>query len=945
MSSSTKRFAVSCEQLFLFVLILVLPAATLLAADEEMVITGSRIPTGDKESINPITVLSSEQFKASGNVTVENFLQDLPQVFGGDFGSTVNNGNPGHATASLRGLGPNRTLVLINGHRPAPVGVDGFVDLNLIPGAIVDRIEVLRDGASTIYGSDAIAGVINVITKKDFEGVQFDAQWGQSDESDGEEINIAMTIGGASDRGNFVISAQYTDREEILQGDRGFSECAFGEDIVGGQIVRECIGSGTSYPANITPTLGPEAASGSSWIVDGSNGVTREFSNADTFNFATTSYMITPQEVYSVYGYGDYEIFDTGGFSTLNTSLTVNYSNRQSSQQMAPEGTFWGPFVPAAHPDNPFGDTLCASTADCSTPQDVIVARRLRETPGRGFTQDASSYQIIPGIDGLFSNGWSWDLSYSFGHYVDAMRDLDRGNEPRINMMLDPAACGADADCLAATTADGGPGYWNPFATDTLTTAMQDYALVDPNETWKSTLKVFEANLVGDMGGLELPGGPIGWSAGYQRRSEDSEVLPDGAALLGQVFNVAGEVTQGKYEVDELYGELKFPILQGAFLAEVLTVDASVRWSDYDFLSSSDTNWKFGGEWAPITSVRFRGTYSEGFRAPNIGELFQPVQQTAANYNEPCNNYPASGNQTLIDNCIADGLPATFSITSSQATGNEGGNPDLDPETSDSWNIGVVIAPDAIPTLSVTLDWFNIEIDNAIGSAGTDNIISGCYNSPTFPNDPLCDLIEGPTSVDRTPSTISPARRDFLNNIAGQKLTNENLGTFETSGLDFAVDYSLETGFGIWDFGLGGTYLDKYEFTPFPGAAPISMAGKFGIDPYQGDSSATFPEWKFNTRVGWTMDDWGVNWISRYIDETDDLNADAGNLVNTADSVWYQDLQGYYDFGDDFVLTIGAINLTDEDPPYVTNYDDMNTIHFSYDTQGRRYYARLSKKF
>jgi len=940
MSSSTRSFAIFCG--LVFSLGLFIPGSAVLAADkEEMLITGSRIPQGDKESINPISVLTEEDFKVTGKVTIEDFLQQLPQVFGGDYGSGVNNANPGLATASLRGLGPNRTLVLINGHRPAPVSTNGFVDLNMIPGSIVERVEVVRDGASTIYGSDAIAGVINIITKKEFEGVQFDAQWGQSDKSDGDELNLAMTLGGASDRGNFVITAQYTERKAVRQGDRGFSECPFGEELVGGVNTRNCVGSGTTYPADIFPSVGPEADT--NWIVDPANGQLREFTSADTFNYATTSYMVTPQEVYSIYGYGDFNIVEEGSsFSSVNTSLMVNFANRQSEQLMAPEGTFWAPEISIDHPNNPFGNALCAGNADCSQPQSVFMARRLRETPGRGFTQDASSFQIIPGIDGIFSNDWAWDVSYSYGHYTDAQRDLDRGNRPRIDLLLDPAGCAADGDCTAAATADGGPGYWDPFSRDTLTPAMQNYALVDPNQIEKSTLKVFEANLIGDIPVFELPGGAFGWSAGYQRRSEKSEVLPDAAALLGQVFNVAGEVTKGEYTVDEVYGEIRAPILQGAPFAEALTVTASARWSDYDFLSSSDTNWKFGAEWAPITALRFRGTVSEGFRAPNIDELYAPVEQTASNYNDPCVNYGALGGGVVADNCASEGLPPDFSLTSTQAFGNIGGNENLEPETSDNWSVGMVIAPESIPTFTITLDWFNIKIDNAIGTAGTDNIITGCYNSVGF-SSPLCALIEGPAAVDESPHPTSPYR-NVLGNISGQSLQNANLGTFETSGLDFTVNYGLDTDIGIWDFGVTGTYLSKYEFQAFQGGPVLEMDGNFGIDPYQGDASATFPEWKTNMTVGFSQSNWGINYLGRWMSSTDDLNATVANLVNKADSVFYHDLQGYYDWRG-MTLTLGAINLTDETPPYVTNYDDMNTIHFSYDTMGRQYYGRISKKF
>jgi iron complex outermembrane recepter protein len=891
---------------------------------EEVIVTGSRLGRSDLDSTLPITVLDETRFQITGYQTIEDFMQDLPMVSGGNFGSTVNNGNPGLATVALRGLGPNRTLVLINGHRPAPVGVDGIVDLNLIPSAIIDRVEVLRDGASTVYGSDAVAGVVNFITKTDFEGVDLTLQYDVTGESDGEQYGLALTIGDTFDRGNFLLSAQITERETIRQGDRGFSACPFNE--VDGQIV--CAGSGTTYPAAIFPSVDDAA----DYIVDQTTGLARPFATTDTYNFASSSYMVTPQTVRSLYGAANYDLLPEG-FSSVRLSLEGMFANRESDQLLAPEGTFWVPTVPAGHPDNPFGDAQCAANEFCTTPQDVFIARRIAESEGRRSSQDATSWQIVAGLDGEFENGIFWNVSYNYGDWNDSQRELSRANEPRFNELLDPAACAANAAC---------PGVWNPFAIGTLTPEQQAYAFVNPNESWRSKLRILQFNVGGDSGGFELPGGPIEWAVGFERRSESSSVYPDGAALLGQIFFVTGEITQGSYTVEEPYLEARFPLVGGVRGAELLAIEASVRQSDYDFIEGSDTNAKVALEWAPLTNLRFRAVRGDGFRAPNIGELFSPEQQTAASYNEPCLNWGASSNQVLRDNCAADGLPPNFSLTSTQATGIQGGNVNLLPEQSETTMFGVVFTPDALPGFSMTLDWFDIDIENAIGAAGTNNIIIGCYDSPGF-SSPLCDLIDGPGAIGRAPHPTSP-RRDALGNIAGQRLTNENLATFNTSGIDFAFDYGFEGNFAEWNFSVLGTALDKYEFQSFPGGPVTDLAGSYGTDPYQGDVPAAFPELQANVIVRMARENWGVSLINRYLGSVDDVNADTANLVNSIGSYWYHDLQGFYRWRDT-QFTLGVRNLTDKDPPYATNNHDMNTLPFTYDTAGRYFYARVGVNF
>lgn len=892
---------------------------------EEVVVTGSRIKRGDSNSISPITVLTEEDLNASGNVTLENFIQDMPSVNGGDFGSGVNNGNPGLASVSLRGLGPNRTLVLVNGKRFAAAADNGFVDLNTIPTAMVERVEVLRDGASTVYGTDAVAGVVNIITKKDFEGIDLDFGYDITDEDDGEQFNLAVTFGNTFDRGNFVMGAQVTKRDEIRQGDRSFSACPFFDD--GFQKI--CGGSATTTPASFTPLI-----DGGQLVSNGLGGA-RPFDPAgDAFNFAALSYLTTPQDVFSTFASVNYEVMESESLGLINANLELNYSNRESDQLLAPVGTFGGWLTGQSHPDNPFGDILCAGNPLCSTPQAVATSRRLTESGGRRFTQDVNTFRLMFGLDGEFNNGWVWDASYTLAKWEDSQRDEGRPNRPNIEAMLDPVLC--------AAATNGCPGVFNPFVSDSMTAEQVAYGFVGVNTKEESTLNVFQLNLSGDFGSFELPGGKPGWAVGYENRREEAASKPDGGAAIGAIAFTPGEVTAGDFEVDEAYAEVILPILSGAPMAEVLTLEGSVRWTDVDFLSGSDSVFKVAAEWAPIEDVRFRATYSEGFRAPNIGELFLGQQQSAESYTDPCRNYGTSGTDpNTVANCQADGLAPDFNLATFQATTLQGGNPNLEPETSESFTFGIVIQPTAIENLTVTLDYFDIKIEDAVGTAPTSEVISSCYASANF-SDPLCALIVGPAfpGVDETPAPGAPGRRNTNLQISGVLQTQANLSTYETSGIDFQVDYGFNTGFGLVDLRVSGTYLDAYDYLPFAGGETVKLSGNFGGDPAFGNPAA-FSEWQVNYSARLTRENWGANIIARFMSETDDIDAAPANLENTADSITYFDIQGYYTW-ENTTFTAGVRNLTDEEPPYVTAYDDMNTLQFSYDTQGRYYYARVS---
>ena len=888
---------------------------------EEVIVTGSRIRRTDLTSMSPISVFDEAALDREGSTTLERFFVSLPSVSGADFGSGVNNGTAGWSTVSLRGLGPTRTLVLLNGNRMASAGVNGFVDLNLIPSSLIERVEVLRDGASTVYGSDAIAGVVNLITKTDFDGVEVEGQYDETGEGDGEQKLFAVTFGKSFERGNIVGNAQYQERDEIWQGERGFSECAYRESgsLADGTRTRFCGGSGTAYPATAWVASNGFAEA---FVKDG--GVPRLYDEAtDAFNYAAASYMVTPQDVYSFFSSANYDLIESSPVGTVSAFMETQFANRESAQLLAPEGTFWGPLVPTTNPGNVFGEPAYAY-------------RRLVETGGRRAEQDVDVWRGLFGLKGELNNGWGWDLSYNRSEYRDDSVDLYRGNVPKMNTLIDPELCAADPAC---------PGVWDPFAINTLTPAMIDYGLSNARFTDESTLRAIQFNLTGDFGGLELPGGKPQWAVGYETREEEGSLTYDDNVLAGNVYAYAGANTEADYEVDEFYAEINLPLVADLPFAHAVTAEISTRISDYDFLDDEEDVWKYALEWAPVEDVRLRYTYSEGFRAPNIDEQASPEENTAASYTEPCENWGSNPNPVVRANCAADGLRPDFTLSSDQAQSLQGGNANLAPEESESTTFGVVWTPSFLPDFSATVDWYEIEIDGAIGSLGVDDIVTGCYTSANF-SSPLCSLILGPAAVGENPNPNSP-RRNVLGLVSGPDIRLGNLSTFKTKGVDFSLNYAFSA---VWDgalnLSLDGTWLDSYEYTSGPGIDATELAGYFGTDPYQGDNPAAFPELKMNFVASYSRDNWGGSYTIRWMDEVEDVASTcAGSQLSCdVDAYDYHDVQGYYEWKN-ITFTAGVRNLWDEEPPYVSNYGDMNTLNFSYDTAGRYYYTRVKLTF
>jgi iron complex outermembrane receptor protein len=537
------------------------------------------------------------------------------------------------------------------------------------------------------------------------------------------------------------------------------------------------------------------------------------------------------------------------------------------------------------------------------------------------------------GLEGYLYNGISSENAKTYSRIIDARVISGQINRPRMEALLDPSACAADAAC---------PGIWDPFTRGTLTDEQIAYASITHSPVRRQTTTQLLGNISGDMGDFELPGGQILWAAGFEHRTEDYLFMPDGGAAIGAIYYVSGEKTEGAYSIDELYGEVMLPIIADMPFAERVDVTIAVRSSDYDFLEDSATNSKIGVEWVPVEDMLVRATFAEGFRAPSITELFAPQTQSAPSYSDPCRNYGTSGaNSTVTANCQADGLAPDFN-PDSQAAAVLGGNPGLIPEDSESFTAGIVYS--GFDNFSIALDYFDIEITNGVGTAGVNNVAEGCYNSAGF-SSPLCDLIKGSKygPIDTPPHPTSP-RRNVSGILSGVLLTNANLSTFQTSGIDFDFTYTTEMMGGEVKASVNGTLLNDYSYSLIEGEEMVEVAGYFAEDQWEG-RPATFNELKVNATVTYTADDYSVNVSTRYFSETDDINGTENTYDAIAEAAFYIDLQGTYFINDNYSVSGGVRNLMDEEPPYMSNYDDMNTINGNYDLAGRYFYTKFTAKF
>ncbi|SFC42338.1 TonB-dependent receptor plug domain-containing protein [Pseudoalteromonas denitrificans] len=881
---------------------------------ERIEVTGSRIKRSDLESSVPVSVFTAADIKASGAPTLEQFVQSLPIMNGRQYGSNINNAGTGEVQVSFRGLGSSRTLVLLNGKRYRN-------DITSIPMAAVERVEVVRDGASAIYGSDAIAGVMNFVTYTSYTGLEFSAQHQETSEGDGTTSTAGFVGGVEFDKGNIVFSGGFEERDTIYGKDRKFSSCVPKEVGTGADRKLECGGSTFSHPASFSfqATDGLPDISGLQ-VLDGNS--YRAFSEpTDGYNHSEVSILYQPLKKHNFFTAMNYDLIDEG-FTTARFSSEFNYTNRISNQKMAPVGTFWQPEMSVDHPDNPFG-------------RDINVRRRLVETGGRSWSREVDQYSYSLGFNGEFQNTWAWNASYTNNQWKELTDQGGRVNQLRTGLLLDPQGCAGNSECSQV-------GLWNPLLPDSLTQDQLDWIIVPLSDYKRQNDSQFQVNLAGDTGEFELPGGTISWAIGYEYLTTKLLIKPDGAAAMNEVYGVTADATQGAYNTTSYYAEVNLPVLADLPFAKRLDISGAIRRTDVNIIDKAETTSKIGIEWRPVDGLLLRASNSDGFRVPTIRDLLDPQEESADNHTDPCHSFSASSDANIIANCQADGLAFGWEQPDAQTGAWTGGNTEVQPEKSTSNLIGMVYSPSFVDNLTITLDYYDIEIENVIASLSATTIAAQCYGSSNF-SSPLCAYMEGAAEYG-LPASPTSFRRDAGGSLKGIRRTTQNLSVLTTSGVDFDIDYSVEALGGEFNFNLEGTYASKLERIEASGIAPTELVGFYGNDPINA-GIGTFNQIKSNFTARYSQDEWSLSWTARYIDETENLIPNDTNLVNIAPAYTYHDVQGVYHL-DMFTFAAGIRNLADKQPPYISGVDNSSgTIRGTYDLLGRQYYLQTTIKF
>jgi len=858
------------------------------AESQKMTITGSRIKRSDIESASPVTVIGAEQITASGIVNVEDLLQER-SFSAGVAGNATNaywtSGGYGTAQVNLRGMGIKRTLVLLNGRRVVGggTGANSSVDLNMIPTSMIERIEVLKDGASAIYGADAVAGVVNIVTKQSFDGAELKMKLGSSDKGDGENQSVSLTLGGDFDRGNAIVSVNYTNTEAVRQSDR--IDCAkFGD--ANGEFV--CFGSSTTE-------------GGRALLADGTGVQFNQ--NPDTANFGDDygpydsqqhgftwiPYLnaVSPMERINVSSFVNYEVNNT-----TNLFVEAMYTKRKGAQIVTPR-RLGGVQVASSFLYNPTGQDL------------EITRRRNTELGAPFFFQETDTIRIVAGLEGEFSNGWEWEAAGNFGRNTGTdgwTFDIDPS---RAAETLDDSICTYD-------NSNGIPcGDW--FGVNELTQDVIDYVKYRREGTGGNQMSTWTANVSGEL--TELPAGTLAFATGAEYRKEKGWRDPDSTVLR----NGQEDAISGRFNVKEAFVEFSIPLLSDLSFADNVTAEVAARYSDYSTVGSEST-YKMGVTWKINESLMFRSVKSTAFRAPVITELFGGTNGENLRTIDPCEN--ATG--VIATNCAADGVPANFVQDGTTILTNVGGNPDLGAESADTLTIGVVWEPESIEGLSTTLDYFDIEVDGAITSVNGSDQLRLCYEDPVG-NSQFCD------TFDRHPVTSQVID-------INQRPVNAAVET--VSGLDLNVAYRFEM-FGLQArTNLDVTRLLKHENTPFAGQPTIDLVGFITED------QGSYTEWRSNLDFNVAGDDWSATYSLRFIGSADDVNGgDFDPLGKSVPSITYSDIQGSYHFSDELTISAGIDNLFDKEAPYLTSWNDANTDVMTYDLLGRRGYVSLKYNF
>jgi len=918
---------------------------------DRVLVTGSRLRRVEAETASPVFVFERQDIARSGAVTVGDFLQEIPSIAGAATNPQINNGGgTGASTVSLRGLSSARTLLLVNGRRLITQ------DVNAIPINMIERVEILKDGASAIYGSDAVAGVVNFILRSDLEGVETTAQYGISDRNDAETEHFSLAFGSVSESGSVMTGITYDQNSPIGAGDRSFSKVQ--QYLYQGEVFplgssrapngryvvprSVALAGGATLDANCTqprPTnLNPNIAltriagrPGTSIsdfrcfdanVTDGAS---------DLFNFQPDNLNLTPGERIGLFSVAKHQITDH-----VEAYLETFFHNTRASFQIAPEPFDGRPSqanVPLSAQSvfNPFG-------------RDITDGRlRLVAVGPREGTTETDRLQVNFGLKGDVA-GWYWDVGALYGQTNSETENHGEINTLLLRNALGPSFRDTNGDLLCGTPGNVIAGcspvdfFGPPPAAGTPGRAALDAIAPFFHDRNNDTLKDITANITGDL--FSLPAGAVQVAAGFEYREETSDFQPDALVALNPLTNECGtsgncsSALKGDFNVKEFYGELLIPILADAPFAKSLNVTVGVRHSDYNTFGTT-TNEKYGLEWRPTDDILVRGTFAYVFRAPTVGDLFTGALESADTFNDPCNNTTTNPNGA----CNGVPLDGSFEQTDSQLNATVGGNPDLQPETGWVRSYGIVYDPSWAQGLSISVDVWDIHVQEALGQIGASSILKLCFEQGLF-----CDRFT----------------RDSAGEVASVDNRTGNVGGFDTSGVDLGIKYDLrDTRFGGFRFSFDATYVEKFNKQGIVGEPSTfeDFAGEFAESSSGGEGN--FAVWRALANVTWTYTDYEASWTTRYIHHFDEQSRFSGDLlfVDPANGInerqvgsqAYNDVQVGYNLkvgdGSSVKVTAGVDDLFDRGAPLIFGGFNGSTDFRTFDGTGRSYWLRVSSSF
>ena len=832
-------------------------------------VTGSRIRAVDLATAQPVQVMSQEQIQKSGLVTVGDILNTLSSSGSPDFSRgavLTSNREMGGQFLNMRNLGSERLLVLVDGKRWSQ-SVDGFTDMSTIPSSMIERMEILKDGASAIYGSDAIAGVVNIILKKSMEGGQFSGYMGQNKEGDGKTRDWSLSYGVAGDKGSLMFGLSHSEQGVVWARDRELTSFTYGPNHYADNLGTSPWGRITALTAAGTSNTSA-AAKGFNRIINhtgtydgvGTSADSRNVANYHTFTGAeedvynSTQDMMfqAPSRLTSIFTKGtlnlpmDMRFTTTAMYAQRGSTTTVAGYPLTSTSQVANKV-----FLSKDSYYNPYGNQgIGVAPGDV---QDLFFARRVIELPRTTNTKNRTLHidAALQGSLNLGANAWDWSLGYN--HSSVSGNTNSTGNIDLVNLKkaVGPSFIGADGVVRCGTSmATIVPGCV-PFDVLGGPSAATPEALAYINHkgggSYSSTVNSATADISGNL--LQLPAGGLGFAAGIERRQVRGADNPDSLEQLALTTNLAASSTVGRYTVKEAYAELNVPVLKNVFLAQSLGLNLATRYSDYSNFGDT-TNSKVSLTWKPVNDLLVRGTWAEGFRAPALGDTFGGGSQSFDSYLDLCDSAygRASRDPAVAAACAADGVPANFRqknqaggnvpATGAQSTVafNTGvGNQSLTPETATTKTAGFVYNPSFVNGLTVALDYFDIEVKNRVSSIGVNYTLTQCY-------------------VNKVQEFCDNFSRDVSGQITQLNRGNKNMGSMSTKGIDMELNYRLpRMAYGQFAVRSQSTYVDEFNLQSTNESDVLNYAGEY---PYY--------RFKSNITLDWTLGNWSATLGARY---------------------------------------------------------------------------------